>query len=58
VLLAEIHIKEIIMPNASVTRAHLLLQLRRGKSEEFLILLIHILSQQQVSFIKTFNDYE
>ena len=32
---SEIHIKEIIMPNASISRAHILLQLRRReKSEE------------------------
>jgi hypothetical protein len=43
------------MPNASISRAHILLQLRRReKSEELLNLLIHILSLQQVSFIIDF----
>jgi hypothetical protein len=42
------HIKEIIMPNASISRAHILLQLRRReKSEE----LLNLLSLQRVSFI-------
>jgi hypothetical protein len=39
------------MPNASISRAHVLLQLRKEKSEELLNLLTHILSLQRVSFI-------
>jgi capsular polysaccharide biosynthesis protein len=57
--LAEIHAKEIIMPNASISRAHILLHLRkREKSEELLNLLILILSLQQVSFITSFNKFQ
>jgi hypothetical protein len=52
---SEIHVKEVIMPNANISRAHILLQLRRReKSEELLNLLIHILSLQQVNFIIDF----
>jgi hypothetical protein len=50
------------MPNASISRAHILLQLRRKeKSEELLNLLRHTLSLQQVSFrvlSQVYIDYE
>jgi hypothetical protein len=53
---SEIHIKEIIMPNASISRAHVLLQLRRReKSEELLNLLRNTLSLQGVSFITSLH---
>jgi hypothetical protein len=56
---SEIHVKEIIMPNASISRAHILLQLRRReKSEELLNLLRHTLRLQRLSFITSYIDYE